>query len=125
MSRQNFKVAYWIFICAFILTGCSNNHGAEEKISVEDGKEEQVEEEIEEAESESSSVSIEADTEDSTEKIEVEPEIAGADWSEYKLCRIIIISKSLLCGGYFSLVVCKECRGDRDGNRNSVERITT
>ena len=52
MKKKNncFKVAYWIFIYALILTGCSNNHGAEEKTSVEDGKEEQVEEKIEEAE---------------------------------------------------------------------------
>lgn len=55
MKRRNnyFKVAYWVFVCAFILAGCSNNHSAEKKISVEDGKEERVKEEIEEAEIES------------------------------------------------------------------------
>lgn len=85
MKRRNnyFKVAYWVFVCAFILAGCSNNHSAEKKISVEDGKEERVKEEIEEAEIESGSDFIEADTEDSTEGIVMEPEIACADWSEY------------------------------------------
>ncbi len=85
MRKKNnyFKAAYWIFICAFILTGCSINHGAEERISVEDGKEEQVEEKIEEAEIESSNDFIETDTEDSTESIVMEPEIVDADWSEY------------------------------------------
>ena len=76
-------MAYWVFVCAFILAGCSNNHSAEKKISVEDGKEERVKEEIEEAEIESGSDFIEADTEDSTEGIVMEPEIACADWSEY------------------------------------------
>lgn len=46
MKNKNnyFKAAYWIFICAFILTGCANNHGAKEKVSVGDEKEERVEE---------------------------------------------------------------------------------
>ncbi len=88
MKKKNkyFKVAYWIFICAFILTGCANNHGPEEKISVEDGKEEQVEEKTEETEKteiESGIDFTETDTEDSTESMVMEPEIVEADWSEY------------------------------------------
>ena len=84
MKKKNnyFKVMCWVFMCAFVLAGCSSNYGAE-KNAVEDGKEEQVEEKIEEAEIESSGVSIEAEPEDSTEDIVVEPEIAEADWSEY------------------------------------------
>lgn len=85
MKKKNnyFKVVYWIFICVFILTGCSNNHGVEEKISVEDEKEERVEEKVEEAVIESGSDFMKADTEDSTESIAMEPETAYADWSEY------------------------------------------
>lgn len=85
MKKKNnyFKVMYWVFVCVFILTGCANNHGAEEKITVEDVKEELEEEKMEELEIESSSLSIEADTEDSTEGVVMEPEIADADWSEY------------------------------------------
>lgn len=91
MRKKNnyFKAAYWMFICAFILTGCSNNHGAEEKISTEDEKQERVEEKIEEAviesgsDFESDSGFVEADTEDSTESIVMEPETVCADWSEY------------------------------------------
>lgn len=56
-------MAYWIFIYVFILTGCSNNHGAEEKIAVEDGKEGQVEEKIEGAVIESGNDIIKAGTE--------------------------------------------------------------
>lgn len=84
MKKKNnyFKVMYWVFMCAFILAGCSDNHGAG-KNAVENGKEEQAEEKIEEAENESSGVSIEAESEDSTEDIAGEPEIAEADWSEY------------------------------------------
>jgi bla regulator protein BlaR1 len=84
MKKKNnyFKVMYWVFMCGFILAGCSDNHGAG-KNAVENGKEEQAEEKIEEAENESSGVSIEAESEDSTEDIAGEPEIAEADWSEY------------------------------------------
>lgn len=85
MKKKNnyFKVMNLVFVCVFILTGCANNHGAEEKIIVEDVKEEPEEEKMEEPGIESSSLSIEADTEDSTEGIVMEPEIADADWSEY------------------------------------------
>lgn len=84
MKKKNnyFKVMYWVFMCAFILAGCSDNHGAG-KNAVENGKEEQAEEKIEEAENESSGVSMEAESEDSTGDIAGEPEIAEADWSEY------------------------------------------
>lgn len=84
MKKKNnyFKGMYWAFMCAFILAGCSNNHGAEKK-SAEDGKEEKAEEKVEEAEIESDSVSLETDAEGSTEDIVIEPEIVNTDWSEY------------------------------------------
>lgn len=68
MKKRNnyFKVVCWVFVCVFILTGCSNNHGVEEKISVEDRKEEPVEEKNKEPEIESSSVLIEEDAEEQT-----------------------------------------------------------
>lgn len=72
-------MVYWIFLCAFILTGCSNNHSTEEKIFIESEKEELEEAKMEEP----SSVSIEADTEVSAESIVIEPEIVDVDWSEY------------------------------------------
>jgi bla regulator protein BlaR1 len=78
-----FKVVYWAAVCAFILTGCSDNRGTDEKIFMENEKEELEEEKMEEPEVESSSVSIETDTEDSIDSIVMEPEIAYADWSEY------------------------------------------
>lgn len=82
-KKSNYlKVAYWVVICVFILTGCSNNQGTDDKIVMENEKEE-MEEKIEEPEVESSNVSIEADTEDSTNSIVMEPEIIDADWSEY------------------------------------------
>lgn len=85
MKKKNsdFKAVYWIFICVCILTGCSNNYGAEEKSSVEYEKEERVEEKTEEAVIASGSDFIEADTEASTESIVMEPETVYADWSEY------------------------------------------
>lgn len=76
-----FKVVCWAFVCAFILADCSNNHGAEEKISIEDGKEQPGEEKTEGPEMESGGAVIE--TEDPTEGIVMEPEIVEADWSEY------------------------------------------
>lgn len=83
MRRKNyyFKMVYWVFLCVFILSGCSKNHDAEEKIYLE-GREE---EKMEKTEMEADSVSIEADAEDYTENtvIEAEPEIIDADWSEY------------------------------------------
>ena len=85
MKNKNnyFKAAYWIFICAFNLIGCANNHGAKEKVSVGDEKEERVEEKTEEAVIESGNDFIETDTDDSTESIVMESETAYADWSEY------------------------------------------
>lgn len=84
MKKKNkyFKVTYWVFMCAFILAGCSNNHGAE-KNSAKDVKEELEEEKTEELGFESSSLSIETNTEDSTEGIVLGPEIVDADWAEY------------------------------------------
>ncbi len=85
MKKKNiyFKVAYWVAVCAFILTGCSNNHSTDEKIFMENEKEELEEEKMEEPEAESSGASIETDTEDSTDSIVMEPEIVDVDWSEY------------------------------------------
>ncbi|MDE5939978.1 MAG: class D beta-lactamase [Lachnospiraceae bacterium] len=84
MKRKNnyFKRVCLGCVCAFILAGCANKRGIEEKTFMEDEKEE-LEEEMEEPEVESGSVSIEADTEDSTDCIEMEPEIVDVDWSEY------------------------------------------
>lgn len=42
-----FQLAYWIFLCIFFLTGCSENHSMEEKTSVEVEKEETEEEKTE------------------------------------------------------------------------------
>lgn len=72
-KKKYFKVICWVFICTFILTGCTNNHDAEKKISVEDEK----------TENDSSSISGETNTEDSIENIETEPETVYVDWSEY------------------------------------------
>lgn len=85
MKKRNnyFKLLYLLFICAFILTGCYNNHGKEGKIFIEEEKEELEEKKAKKTEMESSSVSIEADTEDSTKRIVMKPEIAYVDWSEY------------------------------------------
>lgn len=64
-KRNNYlKLLYGVFVCAFILTGCSDNYSTEEKM-------------------ESGSVFIEADTEDATESMVMEPETVCADWSEY------------------------------------------
>lgn len=87
-KRKNYlKAAYWIFICSIMLTGCSDNPGAEEMSSVEDGKEEQVEEKLEQTEVESGNDFIETDTdtEDPTGStiMEMVPETVYADWSEY------------------------------------------
>ena len=80
MKKKNkyFKVAYWVVVCAFILTGCSNNRSTDEKIFMENEKEK-----MEESEVESSRISIATDTEDSADSIVMEPEIVDADWSEY------------------------------------------
>ena len=82
-KNHYFKAAYWVIVCVFILTGCSDNHSTGEKIFTENAKEEPEEEKTEEPEAESSSISIEADTEDSADSTVMEPEIASADWSEY------------------------------------------
>lgn len=81
--NKYFKMVYWAFICACILTGCSNDSGAEDKIFMEGGKKEPGEERIEETEPESGSSSIEAGAENYTDNIGMEPEIVEADWSEY------------------------------------------
>lgn len=85
MKKKNnyFKVAYCVAVCAFILTGCSNNYSTDEKIFMENEKEELEEEKMGELEVESSGASIEADTENSTDSTVMEPEIVDVDWSEY------------------------------------------
>lgn len=46
MKKRNnyFKLGYWIFVCAVLLTGCSKERSTEERIVVEDVKEEMEEE---------------------------------------------------------------------------------
>lgn len=46
MKKRNnyFKLGYWIFACAVLLTGCSKERSTEERIVVEDVKEEMEEE---------------------------------------------------------------------------------
>ena len=76
MKKKNnyFKRVCWVFVCVFILTGCSNNRSTEEKIFMEGEKEELEEEKMEESEMESSNVSIETDTEDAFESVGMEPD---------------------------------------------------
>ena len=85
MKKRNnyFKLVYWVFVCAFILTGCSGNRIVEEKTLIEDEKKETKEDKMEETETESSCVTPEADTENLTNSIIMEKEIINADWSEY------------------------------------------
>ena len=87
MKKRNsyFKLGYWIFICAILLTGCSGEYSTEERIAVKEVKEE-TEEEKKGKEIESGNASLEEntkDTEDDTEDMSVKPEIVHADWSEY------------------------------------------
>ncbi|MDE7185190.1 MAG: class D beta-lactamase [Lachnospiraceae bacterium] len=85
MKKRNnyFKMVCWVFVCVFILTGCSNNRSTEEKIFMDGEKEELEEEKMEEPEMESRGNFKDADTEDSIESIVMEPETVDADWSEY------------------------------------------
>lgn len=85
MKKKNsyFKTVFGIFVGAFILAGCSDGQGAEEKISIENEMEAPEEEAIEVREMESGSVSTEEEAEVSAEDIVMEPEITDADWSEY------------------------------------------
>ena len=85
MKKKNnyFKMIYLIFVCVFILAGCSNHHNTEEKMVMENDRQELGEEKIEEPDVELSSDYIEADTEYSVEIMEMEPEIVEAEWSEY------------------------------------------
>lgn len=85
MKRRNsyFKPVYWIFACAFLLTGCADNHSAEEKVFMEDEKEEPEEEKMKEPEAESGSDPIETDTEEVAETPVMEPETVCTDWSGY------------------------------------------
>ena len=88
MNKRNncFRLGYLIVAFAILLTGCSKEHSAEERIVVEDVKEAMEGEKREQQEMESGNVSLEEntkETEDDTEDMETEPEIAHADWSEY------------------------------------------
>jgi len=69
MKKRNnyFKVGYWIFVCAILLTGCSKEHSTEERIVVEDVKEEIGEEKIGQQEMESDNVPLEKNTKDMEE----------------------------------------------------------
>lgn len=84
MKKRNnyFKLGYCIFVCAILLMGCSKERSTEERIVVEDVKEEVEEEKKERQEIESGNVFLEENTKD-TEDMAVEPEITRADWSEY------------------------------------------
>lgn len=81
------KTVYWIVVCAFLFTGCSDDHSTEEKINVENAYAEEGKEEPEagslSVETEAGSVSVDADTEDSVGSMVREPEIVEADWSGY------------------------------------------
>lgn len=81
-KSKYFKMACWIFLYLFILTGCTDNHSTEESISMED-KEELKEETIEGTDLVSGAVSIEAETEPSASLPSPEPEVVEADWSAY------------------------------------------
>lgn len=88
MKKRNnyFKVGYGIFACAILLMGCSKEHSTEERIVVEDAKEVVESEKRDQQEMESDNVPLEENTkdmEDDTVDKAVEPEIVGADWSEY------------------------------------------
>ena len=83
MKKRNnyFKLGYWIFIWAILLTGCSGEHSTEERIAVKEVKEETEEEEKKGKEMESGNVSLvenTKDTEDDTEDMSVKPEIVHA-----------------------------------------------
>lgn len=71
-----------VILCAFMLTGCTGDHGTEEKISIEDQNEEAEAEKTPVPEMESASHSTEADVESSAESEETEPEIIEEDWSD-------------------------------------------
>lgn len=84
MKKKNnyFTAMCLVFVCAFILAGCSNNHREKEEISLE-GEKQKLPEKKEEVEIEAESVAIEGDTENIAESIAMEPEIVDADWSGY------------------------------------------
>ena len=55
MRKQNsyFKVMCWVFICAFVFTGCSRNYSVGDKVSTSmEGEKGTVEEKIKEAQTE-------------------------------------------------------------------------
>lgn len=84
MTKQNnyFKVICWVFVCAFVFTGCSGTYSVGDKVSTEDEKG-AMDEKIEEYETELSGISQEEDTKNFTESIVMEPQIVDEDWSEY------------------------------------------
>ena len=100
MKKRNnfFKLGYWVFAFAILLTGCSKEHNIEEGIVVEDVvknvvedvKEIMKDEKKERQEMQSDNVSLQENTKDmegemegDTEDLAVEPEIDNTDWSEY------------------------------------------
>lgn len=85
-----YKFRYWIFACAILLTGCSEEYNTEERIVVgdvvEDVKDVMEDEKKSSKEMESGNPSLQENTKDiegDTEDMAVEPEIDNADWSEY------------------------------------------
>ena len=72
MKKRNnyFKLGYCIFVCAILLMGCSKEHNTEERIVVEDVKEE-VEEEKKSQEMESGNASLEEYTKDTQDMAEI------------------------------------------------------
>lgn len=86
MRKQNsyFKVMCWVFICAFVFTGCSRNNSVGDKVSTSmEGEKGTVEEKIKEGKTESSATSQEEDTKNITVSIVTEPKIVDKDWSHY------------------------------------------
>ena len=88
MKNRNisFQAGCWIFVCALLFTGCSKEHSTEEKMIVEDAKEDRKDENKELQEMETGDASIEENTKDmegNTKDMAAEPEIVQSDWSEY------------------------------------------
>ncbi len=88
MKNRNisFQAGCWIFVCALLFTGCSKEHSTEEKMIVEDAKEDRKDENKELQEMETGDASIEENTKDmegNTKDMAAEPEIVQRDWSEY------------------------------------------
>lgn len=84
MGKRNIflKKSYWMFLCTFILAGCSAGYN-EEKISLEAEKTEPKKVTIEETDIEPGVDFHEIEPEDFAQSIPKEPEVIETDWSEY------------------------------------------